>query len=617
MDPTNEPSAESTGPDDSSTSAAERVVARFGGIRPMARTLDAPVTTVQGWKRRGHIPLQHHDEIRAAAQSNGIVLDLDELAAAGAPLTRAADDGRSAADRSADRRADDVLAGDVLAGDELTGEEPAARTAGDMSRKAAPERASVGAADQGDSPAGSQESEAPVVMEAVEERSGGSGLAWFAVVVALVALVGVLTAPWWRGPIIDDPISSVLGAPPDSGVSERIAALEASIGDGDGPDAGDLEERLQALEASIGDGEGLDAGDVEERLQALEANAVGAGGADTGWPETIETRIQALEDGGSPDAEALRASVDEMAAKVAQTADRVAQIEGVETITRDELMTELATISGQVAALQTLVAGIDTVVPRIEALETAQAADRILRETMTDLSDRLTRSIELSSTQISGVSGDVGVVADGLGALSARVEDVASGLEAVRASDSASQALMLMVGQLREAVATGEPLNPVLLPMASLFGSDPEVGQRLSTLEAYGETGVPTLAELRRDYVDMVRSAQGAARLGESPDWVDHALSSVQGLVHVRRTDGGGDGEDAGSTLSRAEQRLSDGDLAGARDAVAALEGPPAEAAADWLGKAEAKLAADAAVSDLAAVAIGRLAGGAAEATAQ
>ena len=32
---------------------AEKVVAAFGGIRPMAKKLGVAVTTVQGWKERG------------------------------------------------------------------------------------------------------------------------------------------------------------------------------------------------------------------------------------------------------------------------------------------------------------------------------------------------------------------------------------------------------------------------------------------------------------------------------------------------------------------------------------------------------------------------------------
>ncbi len=60
----------------------ERIIERFGGIRPMAAKLDTPVTTVQGWKKRGIIPLTRHPDILAAAAREGIALDADELAAA-------------------------------------------------------------------------------------------------------------------------------------------------------------------------------------------------------------------------------------------------------------------------------------------------------------------------------------------------------------------------------------------------------------------------------------------------------------------------------------------------------------------------------------------------------
>jgi len=61
---------------------AERIIARFGGIRPMAHKLNVPVTTVQGWKKRGAIPESRHDDIRSAAAVHGVDIDPDELAAA-------------------------------------------------------------------------------------------------------------------------------------------------------------------------------------------------------------------------------------------------------------------------------------------------------------------------------------------------------------------------------------------------------------------------------------------------------------------------------------------------------------------------------------------------------
>ncbi len=58
---------------------AEAVIERFGGIRPMATKMDVPVTTVQGWKKRGVIPgSRRGDVINAAGRHNIIVSDLLE-----------------------------------------------------------------------------------------------------------------------------------------------------------------------------------------------------------------------------------------------------------------------------------------------------------------------------------------------------------------------------------------------------------------------------------------------------------------------------------------------------------------------------------------------------------
>ncbi len=58
---------------------AERIIARFGGIRPMAAKLGIAVTTVQGWKERGTIPPARHAQILAAAEAEGLALSADEL----------------------------------------------------------------------------------------------------------------------------------------------------------------------------------------------------------------------------------------------------------------------------------------------------------------------------------------------------------------------------------------------------------------------------------------------------------------------------------------------------------------------------------------------------------
>ncbi len=62
---------------------AAAIIERFGGIRPMAAKVGAPVTTVQGWKKRDVIPSARRDDVMKAANENNIDLsDLTEAAPA-------------------------------------------------------------------------------------------------------------------------------------------------------------------------------------------------------------------------------------------------------------------------------------------------------------------------------------------------------------------------------------------------------------------------------------------------------------------------------------------------------------------------------------------------------
>lgn len=62
----------------------QKIIAAFGGIRPMASKLGIAVTTVQGWKERNAIPGNRRTEIEDAAGRHGITLDARDLEAIGA-----------------------------------------------------------------------------------------------------------------------------------------------------------------------------------------------------------------------------------------------------------------------------------------------------------------------------------------------------------------------------------------------------------------------------------------------------------------------------------------------------------------------------------------------------
>lgn len=91
--------------------AAEAVIERFGGIRPMATKMGVPVTTVQGWKKRNLIPGNRRDDVMKAAQKHAV--DLSGLGSIGAG-DFSTTLGQAAAEQDRDpaitRRHDDAIA---------------------------------------------------------------------------------------------------------------------------------------------------------------------------------------------------------------------------------------------------------------------------------------------------------------------------------------------------------------------------------------------------------------------------------------------------------------------------------------------------------------------------
>lgn len=51
------------------------LIEKFGGMRPMARKMDVPVSTLQGWKKRNAVPDDRVQEVLDAAKAHGIALD--------------------------------------------------------------------------------------------------------------------------------------------------------------------------------------------------------------------------------------------------------------------------------------------------------------------------------------------------------------------------------------------------------------------------------------------------------------------------------------------------------------------------------------------------------------
>jgi hypothetical protein len=158
-------------------------------------------------------------------------------------------------------------------------------------------------------------------------------------------------------------------------------------------------------------------------------------------------------------------------------------------------------------------------------------------------------------------------------------------------------ALVVAVGQLREALRTSRPFADELASARALAEGSGHAFPEIAALEPSAGTGVATTAELAAELQDVI-----AAVLASAPPldaaWYDVALGRLRDLVTIRRIGGEVEGDDPAARLARAEARLAAGDLAAAVDEVAAI-GATSEVVATWLERARARAAADAAVASL------------------
>ncbi|MCW2235757.1 COG4223 family protein [Azospirillum canadense] len=533
-------------PSDSSPAAGgpavERIIERFGGIRPMAHKLDIPVTTVQGWKKRGAIPLNRHADLRAAAAKHRITLDEADLEAATPSEDRATTDTTpDAADSVTPLPPDAVAAPEgvepvVPPADTLPGTEPVI-IAGPHAESPASEAAKADETARVEPPA----FEPPPIVEPVppttsyepvrevhrEERRSGAGFATAVSLLALIVGAAALSEPWW-GP-------RVPGWPSRDGAAQQAAApAPAPVAQ---PDPA-LRGQLQQIADRVGK--------LEQR-PAASGNGAAAGGVD---PQVLENALRQL----SGRIDQLDQRVQQAGSAEAQPDPRV-----------NQLAERLGGIEQRVAAV-----GSNT-----------QAAEQLRQE------------VDGLKQQLASVNQSVA--------------SVNQAVETRRDAATAAQALVLAAGQLRSALATGQPFQQELQAVRALGVSDPQVTQPLDAVSAYAGKGVPTQPQLADRFQALSSDIVRAANQGEGGDWINQVTGKLATLVTVRRQGGGVVGDSADAVVARAEASLQENNLGKAIEELSALKGPAATTAAPWIADAKARLAANQAGQQLTARAIGLL----------
>ena len=170
-------------------------------------------------------------------------------------------------------------------------------------------------------------------------------------------------------------------------------------------------------------------------------------------------------------------------------------------------------------------------------------------------------------------------------------------LAAARAS-----AVIGVAARLSAALEQGQPFAADLKLLAPLAQGDAKLTELAAALQPNAATGVAARASLATSFPAVAKAALADDLADDS--FGERLLGKLKGLVSLRRVGADVAGDSVEAKLARAEAALDAGDLAKAVGLVKSLPPQTAKATAAWLARADAHLAAQRAVDQLAAHAV-------------
>ncbi len=252
------------------------------------------------------------------------------------------------------------------------------------------------------------------------------------------------------------------------------------------------------------------------------------------------------------------------------------------------------------AALESLNAQMARLTDRLQALEEQQAAQGAAT------AGASSEATEALTARLSGESARLDALLTAQSELAARLDqaqqDLASATASREAAPGSEETLMLLAMlQLRDAIRGSAPYDDPLRMLQNLAGEDATLTEIIAPLERRASAGLPSLRDLQGAFPEVARRL-AAIELGEEGEgWSAGVLRRLSEAVNLRPV-GMVEGDQPTAVAARAEVKLNDGDLPGALAELDGLEGAAAEAAAAWRHDAEARVAADQAVSRLGAL---------------
>jgi uroporphyrinogen-III synthase len=571
--------------DNATESAAHRIIAAFGGIRPMASKLNVPVTTIEGWKQRDRIPASHRGEIETAAAAQGIdvaAADLDAMSGE----EHEGEQGAESAPASMESGADAEAPSEEPAED--TEPEAAAETAESVAASAPPPAA----------------------------RKRGHGVVW--AVVAVVVVVAVVAAVMAERAGLFAPrpaqttiqagnagteTSTAAGAPQTTITEQQAAAtIGTKTGEAEKPST-EADGTTSLPPMATTEGTASSATETPAATGETPAAPEAEAGTTTEAPATTEpaptTEAQPAE--APESAEAETETTTEPAPTETGPAEAPAATATEATPESAEAETEAAAeapSAEQPAATEgeaALAARVSAMEEKIAELESRDASAPL----STALAPIVTKLATLES-QVNALDTGSGKVEAALAEIRRDIQNLSKGSGAT--SPAAEVRLIFDVGRLRRAVESGAPYSGELAPITTALSDNAALQADLTALADHADSGVATTAALDSGLDKAADAVFGMRPDLSGEDWLQAILARLQSVVTVRRVDAPPGVDNPGAVVAATREALDAGDLATAVSTFAVLEPLGLSAVSDWLKEARARLAADKALAAIESV---------------
>lgn len=565
--------------------ASERLIQRFGGIRPMANKLEVPVTTVQGWKKRGAIPAARLNDLRAAAARHGIVLEEADLEAVRSD-ERTAEPGRGVSHHT--------VRGEAGPEPELAVEpEPVPEAAPEAKAEPVPE---------------------PVILSGTAPKIEPEPVPTDTPlpVAPILAPRNEPVAPFERPTDSVTPPLPAVGKSPRGESVELSPPSETKAPETKAPEAGTAAapEAVSAPSAGLGplpSSARIPLREAPRAAMAPLAAATSVGSLSRRMPPTAPSETGLL--GPKPTIPTNKPTMPAKPATPGEAAGFMTTSGSGTTsgATSGPLARGAVRLSIAAAVVALLGAGIAVLGPFwLTPAPTAIPAGT--ERWASDLESRISRvaleQVEQKSDfqkQIGGLDTELAnhrqntvKLADRITALEQELPTLQRRL-AAQGLGSPTLAVLLAATQLRGALATPNAFQNELTAFRLSGFNDPELQQALDQISSRAGGGIASESWLIGRFstvsVNILRAATLGDPVGRLADAVLDALSDW--LPPIYRLTGVSEGVGPRAIVDRTQAWMAAGDFTRAADQLGELTGLPAEVAAPWLAEARARIVAD------------------------